>query len=474
MKLAAHSHHATSNGSTASLSRRRFLRAGALAALAGATLPCDRLLAAAATTGTTTAAAPKFKNLVTGRRVRLAFVGIGGRGSANLASLSRLGDVVALCDVDFDRARKNFATFPAVPRYRDYRHMLAEMHDRIDAVVISTSVHMHFPIAINAIERGKHVYLEKPIAHTIGEARLLKAAAARHGVVTQMGNQGSAQEGCRLTREWIAAGVIGPVREVHCWNDRPIWPQGMPFPKPDPASPLPPTLEWNLWQGVAPARDYAPKIVPFNWRGFLDYGCGGLGDMGCHVLNAPFYALDLRGDVTLTAEHSGIAEGVWPKWSVVTWQFPQRDARPPLKLVWYDGGKTPPKPDFFDADTKVGANGALYIGDKGALYDTSSYGGTPRVLPGDLAKTFAANRPPKTLPRVAKGSIHLDWINAITGAGPAPCSNFTDHSADLTETTLLGNLALLSGKPVRWDAAACAVTAQPELNKYITKTYRLF
>lgn len=450
------------------LTRRHFLRTSAIAALAAALAP-ERLRAAA-----TTASAPGFKNLVTGRNIRLAFVGIGGRGNSNIGALSGLGNVVALCDVDFDRTRKNFAAYPAAPRYRDYRHMFDEMSDRIDAVVISTTDHMHFPIALMAIERGKHVYVEKPLSHTIGEARLLKAAAAKHGVVTQMGNQGAAKEGCRITREWLDAGVIGAVREVHCWTNRPIWPQGMPAPRPDPASPVPPTLEWNLWQGVAPARDYAPKIAPFNWRGFIDYGCGALGDMGCHILNAPFFALDLRGDVTVAAKHSGIADGVWPKWSIITYQFPARNGRPPLKLVWYDGNKTPARPSAFDDATEIGKNGTIYIGDKGALYDTDDYGGVPRVFPGELAKKFAASRPPKTLPRVAKSSIYVDWINAIKGEGSAPCSNFVDHSVDLTEITLLGNLALLSDTPLQWNSAACAVTGQPGLNRYINKAYRLF
>jgi hypothetical protein len=294
-----------------------------------------------------------------------------------------------------------------------------------------------------------------------------------------MGNQGAAQEGCRITREWLDAGVIGTVREVHCWTNRPVWPQGMPAPKPDAASPLPPTLEWNLWQGVAPARDYAPKIVPWNWRGFLDYGCGALGDMGCHILNAPFFALDLRGDCAVTAESSGLSAAAWPAWSVITYQFPVRGARPPVKLVWYDGdekkgARRPALPDALGPDVKLSKGGNLYLGDKGALYDTNDYGGAPRVFPAALAKEFAQNRPLKTLPRVAKSSIYVDWINAITAAGPAPCSNFIDHSVDLTETTLLGNLALLSDKPIHWDSAAGAVTARPDLNQYINKTYRLF
>jgi hypothetical protein len=471
MRTITRSHHVTT---ATALSRRRFLRHTALAALAGAALPFDRILAAStASPAGVGADASKFKNLVTGRRVRLAFVGIGGRGNSNLGSLSSLGDVAALCDVDLDRARKNFALFPLVPRYRDYRHMLDEMHDRIDAVVISTPDHMHFPIALAAIERGKHVYVEKPLAHTIGEARLLKTAAIRHGVVSQMGNQGAAYEGCRVTREWLEAGVIGTVREVHCWTNRPTWPQGMPPPRPGDAPPVPPTLEWNLWQGVAPARPYSPKIVPGCWRGFVDYGCGALGDMGCHILNAPFYALDLRGDCTVSATHSGLADGVWPKWSIITCQFPRRGARAPVKLIWSDGGKKPAKPGSFDPATQLKRGGAIYLGDKGALYDAGDYGGIPRVFPDALARQFAKNRPPKTLPRVAKGSIHLDWINAITGAGPAPCSNFIDHASDLTEFVLLGNLALLAGKPIRRDDSG-AVTARPGLDQYINKTYRPF
>ncbi len=458
----------TPSPTAAGLTRRHFLRTSTLAALA-TTLPLDRLGAAVEP-----AAATRFKNLVTsGRKLRIACIGIGGRGAAHLGPCSA-EEYVAFCDVDFAHARRSFASFPLVPRYRDYRQMFDELHDRIDAVVIATPDHMHFPPAIMAIERGKHVYVEKPMTHTIGEARILKAAAARHGVVTQMGNQGSAMEGCRITKEWIAAGVIGPVREVHCWTNRPIWPQGMAFPVPDKKNPapIPATLEWNLWQGVAPEHAYDPLIAPFKWRGLLDYGCGALGDMGCHLLNAPFFALDLRGDVRVSAESSGLAGGVWPKWSVITYEFPARGSRPPVKLVWYDGGKKPSVPKELGPDGKLGPGGVLYIGDQGKLLDSNDYGTVPRILPSERAQSFA--RPPKTLPRVVKSSIHLDWINACKGAGPAPCSNFIDHSADLTEVTLLGNLALLAGKPIQWDAAAGACAGMPEMDRHIHKTYRLF
>jgi hypothetical protein len=456
------------------LTRRRFLRTTALATLAAAALPRDRILAAPA--------APRFKNLVTGRKIRLAFAGVGGRGAANLSAFANLADaceITALCDVDIGpRSRNSLARFPLLPRYRDYRHLLDEMHDRIDALVISTPDHMHCPIALAALRRGKHVYVEKPMSHTIGEAHVMAAAAAAAGAVTQMGNQGAAVEGPRLTKEWLDAGTIGTVREVHCWTDRPvnIWPQGMPFPRPDPVAPppVPPTLEWDLWQGVAPEHAYDPRICPGKWRGLLDHGCGALGDMGCHVLNAPFFALDLRGDCTVTATHSGITDGVWPLSSVITYDFPARGSRPPLKLVWYDGGKLPPVPPELDPGATFARGGALYIGDNGKLLD-NDYGSSPRLIPAERNRDFAQKRPPKTLPRVTKGSIYKDWLDAIADAGPAPCSNFAGHATALTEFVLLGNLALLAGgKPVRWDSAACAATGRPDLDKHIHKTYRTF
>ncbi|MDR0901778.1 MAG: Gfo/Idh/MocA family oxidoreductase [Opitutaceae bacterium] len=462
--------HTVSPQDASRFTRRRFLQTSTLAALA-ATFPFGRLRAA----GEPSTADGRFKNLVTsGRKLRIACIGVGGRGGSHLAHCAA-EEIVAFCDVDFDRARKSFALFPNVPRYRDYRQMFEEMGDRIDAVVISTPDHMHFPPALLAIQRGKHVYLEKPITHTIGEARILKAAAAKHGVVTQMGNQGHAKEGCRVIKEWIEAGVIGTVREVHSWTNRPIWPQGADAPAPDlskkGAVPIPDTLDWNLWLGVAPERDYAPKIAPFNWRGLWDYGCGALGDMGCHIMDAPFWALNLRGPVRVSSESEDNTPFAAPKWSVVTYEFPARGALPPVKYIWYDGKKQPVIPKEL-AGVKLSGGGSIYIGDKGMLYDTDDYGGIPRIFPAERAQEFV--RPPRTLPRVPKADNKLEWINACKGAGPAPCSNFVDHSCDLTETVLLGNLALHAGKPIQWNPATCSCEGMPELNRYINKNYRLF
>jgi predicted dehydrogenase len=441
------------------LTRRQFIQSASAAALV-AGIPNLR--------GTVPAPA-RFKNLATGRRLRIAGVGVGNRGGIDTQACAG-EEIVALCDVDAVQARATFLAFPAVAQYRDFRKMLDELHDRIDAVTVSTPDHMHFPVAMMAIERGKHVFVQKPLAHTIGEAQLLKAAAARAGVVTQMGNQGQASEGALITKEWIDAGVIGPVREVHCWTNRPIWPQGVLLP--DPVTTIPETLDWNLWQGVAPERRYSPQYVPFKWRGYWDYGCGALGDMGCHVLNNPFLALDLRGPVRVSAQCAGASEVAAPRWSVITYEYPARGSRPPVKLVWYDGGKLPPVPAELGPGGKLARSGAYYRGDRGTIMDGTNYGTSPRLIPEEKMQAFTV-RPPKILPRV-KGGIHADWIAACKGEGPAPCSNFVDHAADLTELVLLGNVAIRSGKPIDWDPVRGVCVGAPEMARFIHKKYRLF
>ena len=348
--------------------------------------------------------------------------------------------------------------------------MLAEMGDRIDAVTVSTPDHMHFPVALMAIEMGKHVYVQKPLTHTIAEARQLKAAAAKAGVVTQMGNQGHANEGTRLTKEWLDAGVIGTVREVHLWTDRPIWPQGVPYPA---AQEVPATLDWKLWQGVAPVHDYSGAIMPFNWRGFWDYGCGALGDMGCHVMDAAFWALDLRGNVSVSAVSEGGTDVSCPHSSVITYDFPQRGGRAPVKVVWFDGKKMPPTPKELGPDGKLPGNGSIYYGDKGVLINTDAYNAAPRLIPEERMKAFT-ERPKHTIPRVPKSNPHLEWIAACKGVGPAPGSNFIDHSVDLTEFVLLGNVAVRAGQRIEWDAANMTCSNLPDADRFLRKSYRVY
>jgi predicted dehydrogenase len=446
-----------------SVSRRRFIKTASLAALAAGLLP--RSLAAEGAT-----APARFKNLVTsGRKLRVACVGIDGKGYSDTMACAG-EEIVALCDVDFVRGHRAFSELPLVPRYRDYRQMLTEMGDRIDAVTVSTPDHMHFPIALMAIEMGKHVYVQKPLTHTIEEARILKAAAAKHGVVTQMGNQGHANEGTRLTKEWIEAGVIGTVREVHFWTNRPVWPQAVPLPA---AEAVPPTLDWNLWQGVAPVQDFSAEIVPFKWRGYWNYGCGALGDMGCHIMDAAFWALDLRGNCTVSATSEGNSEVSGPKSSVVTYQFPQRGQRAPVKVVWYDGSNKPPAPKELGPDGKLPGGGSIFYGDKGVLIDTDDYNAAPRLLPEERMKAFT-DRPKRTLPRVPKSNPHLEWIAACKGEGPAPGSNFVDHAVDLTEFCLLGNVAIRSGQPIEWDAARMTCSNLPSADRFVRKAYRVY
>jgi predicted dehydrogenase len=445
------------------LSRRRFLKSVSLAALAAGFLP--RGIGAVSSPGP-----DRFKNLVTtGRKLRIACIGIGGQGSYD-ATACRDEEIVALCDVDFERGRHLFSALPQAARYRDYRQMLAEMGDRIDAVTISTPDHMHFPAALMAMELGKHVRVQKPLTHTIEEARLLKAAARRTGVVTQMGNQGHANEGTRLTREWIEAGVIGTVREVHFWTNRPIWPQAVPLPA---EQALPATLDWNLWLGVAPERPYGSGLMPFSWRGYWDYGCGALGDMGCHIMDAAFWALDLRGDVRVSAVADGGSDVSPPRSSVITYQFPQRGPRAPVKVVWYDGRNKPPVPPELGPKGKLSSGGSIFYGDKGVLLDTDDYNASPRLIPEERMQAFT-DRPRHTYPRVPKSNSYLEWIAACKGEGPAPGSNFVEHACDLTEFVLLGNVALRCGRPIDWDAAHMTCRNLPEADRFLRKSYRVY
>jgi predicted dehydrogenase len=410
---------------------------------------------------------------VTGDRpLRVAAIGCGGKGYSNIAAVAQAGGrMVALCDVDLERGSSHFRSFPDLPRYKDFRDMLREMDEAIDAVIVSTPDHMHFPAALMAVEMGKHVYVEKPITHTVTEARQLAEAARRHEVITQMGNQGHANEGTRLMREWVQAGAIGLVREVHVWTNRPIWPQGMD--RPEGGRLVPPHLDWNLWLGVAPARPYNHGYQPFAWRGWWDFGCGALGDMGCHHLDASFWALDLGSPTSVEAETSPFNDEAAPQWSIVTYQFPARGELPPVKLVWYDGGKMPPRPPGLEEDRELSSNGQYLVGEKGVIMDSGSYCQSPRLVPETAMKAFMPNRPPKTIPRVPNASPQQEWMSACKG-GPKPGSNFVDHAGPLTEMVLLGNVAIRARRRIEWDAQALRITNAPEANQYLSKSYRLF
>ncbi len=399
-------------------------------------------------------------------KLNVACVGCGGKGYGDVRGV-KSENIVALCDVDSKMAERSFRENAQARRYRDFRYMLDEMGDKIDAVTVSTADHMHFPVAMMAISMGKHVFVQKPLTHTVWEAREIQRAAKAAGVATQMGNQGHASEGTRLVYEWIRSGAIGAVREVHFWTDRPVWEQNI-----DPYTdrpPVPATLDWDLWLGVAPERPYHPKYAPFKWRGWWDFGCGAIGDIGCHVMDSAFWALDLRDPEWIEAESNARSPDHTPDWSIVTYQFPARGDMPPCKAVWYDGKKQPPRPRDLEEGRRMDGNGALIIGDEASIRH-GFYCQSPRIIPEATMKSIG--KPPKMLERV-KGGHYQEWIRACKGGTPAG-SNIPGHSGPLTEMSLLGNLAVRSGKRVLWDAKNLRCTSPEEANDYIRNPYRIY
>ena len=425
--------------------------------------------AALAVAGPAAAAAPSVRVgrvVPADQKLNVACVGVGGMGGGDVGGVSG-ENIVALCDVDLARAQGSFNRFPNAKRYKDFRKMLIEMDDQIDAVTVSTPDHMHFPIAMMAMEMGKHVLVQKPMAHTVWEAREMTLAARRHKVATQMGIQRHSIEGIRLLHEWIDAGAIGAVREVHLWTNRPIWPQGID--RPMDSHPVPETLDWNSWLGTAPKRPYHPDYAPFKWRGWWDFGCGALGDMACHIMDAAYWSLDLGFPDTIEAESSGANEETAPKSSVITYQFPARGKRPGVKLVWYDGGKMPERPEELEEgrDLPGGIGGQLFIGDKGKIM-ADGYCSGPRLIPETKMQAF--ERPPKTIPR--SPGHYQEWIAACKGGAPAG-ANF-NYSGPFTEMVMLGNLAVRTGKLIKWDKDRLRCTNVPEANKYVRHPYRVF
>lgn len=399
-------------------------------------------------------------------KLNIAGIGVGGRGKSDVRECAD-ENIVALCDVDEAYAAKAFATYPKAKVYKDYRVMLEQQKD-IDAVVIATPDHTHAIISTAALKLGKHVYCEKPLTHTILEARKLTETARELGLATQMGIQGHSHEGIRRICEWIDAGAIGTVREVHIWTDRPKnwWPQGVERPQDAPTAP--PTLDWDLWLGPAPARPYNPAYTPFKWRGWWDFGCGALGDMGCHLLDAPFQALSLGYPSTVEASSTAVNGETAPLASTVRYQFPARGEKPPVTVTWYDGGMMPPRPEELPDDMPLGNKngGVIFVGDKGKIVAADENAQNPRLLPESVANEF--NALPQKLPRSV--GHHLEWIAACKG-GPAAGANF-DYSGPLTEIVLLGNLAIRTGKKLRWDGPNMNCTNLPEANAFIHAPYR--
>ncbi len=438
---------------TNTLSRRRFLAAMAATGMSITVVPRHVLGQAAGQQ------APSDK-------LRIAGIGVGGRGANDISEVSG-ESLVALCDVDDSKAADTFKKFPNASRYKDFRVMLDKEADNIDAVVIGTPDHIHAPAAMRAILMKKHVYCEKPLTHTIYEARALTQAARKYGVVTQMGNQGHAGEGIRLTYEFIKDGAIGTVREVHGWSDRPQgwWPQGID--RPAEAMPIPKNLDWDLWLGPAPQRPYHDCYVPFKWRGWMDFGTGAMGDMAVHNLDPAFFCLNLTSPDWVEAQTDTMHKETWPNWQMLTYHFPKTDKHPEILMKWFDGGKFPPRPEEFEESRKMDGNGILFIGDKGKII-CGSHAGAPRLLPESKMKEY--KRPEKTLQR--SPGHHKEWIEACKRGDPTGAWSNFGYSGPFTESLLVANLAVILQKRITWDARTLKATNAPEADILINKSYR--
>jgi predicted dehydrogenase len=403
-------------------------------------------------------------NKAPSEKLNIAGIGVGGQGGGDIGNVSS-ENIVALCDVDQERAGGTFNRFKNAKKYKDYRKMLDKEEKNIDAVVVATPDHNHAPAVIRAMKLGKHVYVEKPMAHTIFEAREMTRVARQKKVVTQMGQQGHAGEGLRLTYEFIHDGAIGTVREAHVWSDRPIWPQGIDRPKDTQA--VPGTLDWDLWLGPAPWRPYNKAYVPFSWRGWWDFGCGAMGDMAVHNADPAFFCLDLDAPIAVEAETSPVNDETFPKWQIIKYYFPARGTRPPVKMVWYDGGKKPPRPPELEEGRDMGSNGIMFVGDKGKIL-CGGWSGPPRLIPESKMKEY--KRPEKTLKRSI--GHHKEWIQACKDNNPKAALAGFEYSGPFTESLLVGNLAVRLGRRIEWDARKMKATNAPEADKYINKTYR--
>jgi predicted dehydrogenase len=431
-------------------------------------------------------------------KLNIAGVGVGGRGQSVLkgAYANGANNIVALCDVDDERAAKTYAEYPNAKRFKDYRKMI-EIAKEYDGVMICTPDHTHAMIAMAFMQMGKHVYVEKPLTHNLYEARMLTQAARKYNVATQMGNQGNSGDDARRMAEWIAAGLIGDVTNVHCWTNRPIWPQGRATPTDTP--PVPAGLDWDLWQGPAKPKAYQPIYVPFGWRGWWEYGTGSLGDMACHIVEPVFFALKLGYPLSVEASVVTIFGTDWkqqmnadscPSASIIHFEYGPRGNMPGLKLHWYDGGMMPQRPEELKDDEPMGdwSGGVIFEGTKGKIM-CDCYGLRPRLLP--LSKMEGFKEPAPTLARIP-GSMNghqTSWVAACKAGGyeaanKLASSNF-EHAGRLTEMVLMGNLALRSmylkdgdsdkigGKrKLLWDGEKMQITNFAPANQFIKREYR--
>jgi len=407
-------------------------------------------------------------------KINIAVIGVGGRGKANWSECKN-ENVVALCDVSDTAAAEGYKAFPEARRFKDFRVMFDKMGKKIDAVIVSTPDITHFAAAMAAMQLGKHVYVEKPLAHNIWQLRTLRKAAQHYKVITQMGNQGHTTMGIRYIKEWYEAGVLGNVKEVFAWFDGPDFNPSGYFLKPDnyppQEEPIPSGLDWDLWLGPAANRPYSHFYLPRFWRGWYELGNGELGDWACHTLDAPFWSLDLGMPVTVETFHrSQSPDGFVPDQSVLKFEFGARGDKPPVSLVWHEGGLKPEnRPEWGLAE--LPGSGMIMVGDKVSLMTGGRPNNPKLLLPEEEWKAFTGNLPAETIPRIQEEAPQAEWLAAIKGDGPMPGSNF-DYSARLTEMASLGVMSQRFNERIEYDSINMKVTNHPEFDIYIKEPVR--
>jgi predicted dehydrogenase len=434
-------------------------------------------------------------------RIHIASIGVGGKGSSDTDQAGNHGNIVALCDCDDNPLNGKAEKFSQAKKYNDFRKMLEEMDRSIDAVTVSTADHTHAPASVMAMKMGKHVYCQKPLTHTVYEARVMRETARKQRVCTQMGNQGTAENGLRQAVEIIQSGAIGQVKEVHVWTNRPIWPQGAEgilksqaarnaafaalYGKSSDAkaADCPKHVHWDLFLGPAKDRPYDPCYHPFAWRGWWDFGTGALGDMACHTANMAFMALKLGYPTAVSAESGEVNSETYPMWARVTYEFPEREGMGPVKVIWYEGvrnGQRVLPPADLSQGERLSDSGSMLVGEKGTLFSPNDYGASFVLLP---RKEFAGYKPPApTLPRNGRGDdgMKAEWVQAIKAGKPEIAMSNFDYAGLLTETILLGNVAIRAGKrdasgrpaKLEWDGPNFKFTNAPEANQYLHFEYR--
>ena len=415
-------------------------------------------------------------------RLQFACIGVGGKGGSDSEHVAGLGDVVGLCDIDGKRLEKKGAEIPGAKRYSDFREMLDALGDKVDAVTVSTPDHTHAPAAVRAMKMGKHVYCQKPLAHSAHEARVMRETAARMEVCTQMGNQGTSDPGFRTGIDLVRSGVVGPIREVHVWTNRPFkfWKQAPDIvARPDPM-PVPESVAWDLFLGPAPERPYNPVYHPHDWRGFWDFGTGAMGDMACHTANLAFMGLKLGLPTRVSAESAPVNSETYPAWATITYDFPAREGLPPVKLTWYEGARDGERnlpPSSLFGGQEISTSGSMLIGSEGSIFSPSDYGAEQKVLPLDRFADKQPQDPVDPAERKGRGKSSdvkhkAEWVRAIREGKPEIALSHFGYGGLLTEAMLLGNIAVRLGREIEYDGASGRVTNSAEAARFVQPEYR--